>query len=610
METKKRSELAKPFVLESWRGFPPMNTSKGTMLHNLTGNWRYLKPLYEDKTPPCQDACPAGNDIEGWIRLLQDGEYERAYRHLKREQPFPSLLGRVCFTFCEKACNRQYLDESVSIRELERFVGDQGLKEMSPPDLPQPNGKNLAVVGSGPAGMSAAYFARLLGFEVTLFEALPVLGGILRVGIPAYRLPRNVLETEFQGLKNMGIDLRPGTRIGKDIGVKELGETFDYVFLASGVHQSLKLALSGEEECREIMSALSFLKKVALGEPPPIGKNTVVVGGGNTAIDAARTALRLGSKVTILYRRSRAEMPAHPSEIQEAEEEGVSFRFLAAPEKILLNDQGTLTGLLCTEMVLGPPDESGRRRPEKKEGALFEIPADTLLTAVGEKADLHYLEGMPSAEGRILTVGEDLRLRGPAPLERAKWFAGGDIIDIPHTVIHAVGSGKRAAIAMDCDRKGIDFSTVRDEITIGSGPALSFSAYMGLAPIRPVRRNLREVVDSSKMIFDYFGKAPRKAEEILEPSARRTSFAPYRETFTGDEARREGDRCLHCGRCTECDNCLVFCPDMSVLPRGRDEFGYLFDYDYCKGCGICYTECPRHAITMVEEETPVPEVKN
>lgn len=605
MTPRRRSELARKVDLRSWRDFPMMNLSLGTMLHNKTGSWRYIKPVYEDKVPACQNACPAGNDIEGWIKLLQRKEYERAYWHLKREQPFPAVLGRVCFSFCRTECNRAQLDASVGIKELERFIGDQVPLDTPHPDLPDLHGMSLAVVGSGPAGMSAAYFARLLGFRVTLFEALPEPGGILRVGIPAYRLPRHILTEEFQGLKHMGIEVRLHTPVGTAVSLDELCRSYDYLFLATGAHSSRRLNLAGEDQSPRIMSGLSMLKDVALGRKVDLGSRTAVVGGGNTAVDAARTAVRLGSQVTILYRRSEAEMPAHPEEIREALEEGVQLKTLIAPEAIRLDKDGTIRKLVCREMELGPPDESGRRRPVRKPGApAIELEIDSIITAIGEIPVFDYLDGSEEAQKEILPVDPHLQTLHRRP-GRARIFAGGDIIQSPHTVVHAVSSGKRAAIAMDCARKGIDPEDVWKDITIGEGPALSFSRYQGWAPVNHAPQNLRALVRPEGIVYDYFREAPEVGRDIQDPESRKRSFESHTRSFTPEEAEEEARRCLHCGRCTECDNCLIFCPDMSVLVRGLDRFGYEIDYDYCKGCGICVTECPRCAMAMVDEETPI-----
>lgn len=599
MAIKNRSERAKIYPFNSWRDFTPMNTSTGTMLHNLTGSWRFIRPFYEDKIPACQNACPCGNDIEAWIKLVQKGETEKAYWHLKREQPFPAILGRVCFKFCETACNRTPLDAHVGINELERYIGDQVPLDTPHPELPTYHGKSLAVIGSGPAGMSAGYYARLLGFRVTIYERYPEPGGILRMGIPQYRLPKEILHNEFEGLKKMGIEIRTGTTVGKDISLEQLHGEYDYLFLATGVHGSLKLGVDGEESSH-VMSGLELLKKAAFGEKIDVGKRVVVVGGGNTAIDAARTAIRLGAEVIILYRRSEKEMPAHPEEIQEAREEGVQFHFLASPERIELGDGGNIERLVCSEMKLGPPDDSGRRRPVKREGSSFELKADTVLTAIGEMPICEYgEEALPLSKG-VLAVDEGLMVKANGFI-KSTVFAGGDIIDIPHTVVHAVASGKKAAIVMDCHRQKRDATTVLEEITVGEGPAVSFSRYVGWQPLNPVQQNLRDVVDQSSIVYDYFEKVPPVVQEVQAANQRNSHFGPYRRTLHQYEAQEESDRCLHCGRCTECDNCLILCPDMSVLVKGDGEFGYRIDYDYCKGCGICFTECPRNAISMSAE---------
>jgi len=449
--------------------------------------------------------------------------------------------------------------------------------------------------------MSVAYFARLLGFRVTIFEALLELGGVLRVGIPAYRLPKTIVENEFEGLRNMGIDLKPNTAIGKDISLKECLKRFDYVFLATGVHGSRKLNIPGEEDNPNVMSGLDLLKKIALREQVDVGRQVVVIGGGNTAIDAARSTVRLGSDVTILYRRTEAEMPAHPEEIAEAREEGIQFRFLAAPERIESGGNGSIRKLVCCEMELGKPDESGRGRPVRKEGAIFELDVDTIVTAIGEMPAFEPMVKILQVQGGVLDVEEDLRVKAFEG-EKGRVFAGGDIIGAPHTVAHAVAAGKRAAIAIDCQRKGIEFSEVLEKVSLGAGPGISFSAYMGWESINPVRRNLKPVVGSEHIVYDYFEKAPRIKKVALPPLERKKSFDPYEANLTEEEALGEAARCIHCGRCTECDSCLVLCPDVSVLVKGEGQFGYVFDYNYCKGCGICFTECPRHAITMVDEE--------
>ena len=605
--SKKNRENATKFVLKSWRDFPPMNVSKGSMQHNLTGSWRFIRPLYEDKIPACQNACPAGNDIEGWIRLFKEGDLKSAYLHLKKEQPFPAILGRVCFKYCEKACNRSVYDHSVNVRELERFIGDS----YSPVDLldvesVSKNGKRLAIVGSGPAGMAAAYFSRLLGFAVTIFESHQLLGGILRLGIPAYRLPHKTVEAEFDGLQTIGIELKPNITIGKNYPLAELTDTYDYVFLATGRHESIQLRIEGENQSRRVMSALNMLRQIARGDAVDLGSEVIVIGGGNTAIDAARTARRLGAEVTVIYRRTITEMPAHPEEIEDASKEGVQFKYLSAPDRIEVDKNSEQLKLVCSEMVLGEPDATGRCRPERVPEKQFSLKSDSILTAIGEAPDLSYLQEMVPVELDMVPTDAGLRVETLVP-SGAKIFAGGDITASPFSVVHAVAAGKRAAIAMDCDRRGLNSLTELDDLAIGNGSAISFSRYNEHHSSGTTRRNEKKVVDHSQIVFDYIDKQPPIHSEPIPPNERILSFSPTHPGYDSTQAQQESVRCMHCGRCTECDNCLIFCPDMSVSKPKTNEFGYTVDYDYCKGCGICFSECPRHAITMVEE---APHVSN
>ena len=597
MTMKKRSESARPFEFKSWRDLSPMNASVGNMLHNLTGSWRFLRPVFEDKTPPCQNACPAGNDIEGWIKLIGRGEYRSAHQHLRREQPFPAILGRVCFKFCQGQCNRAAFDEAVNINELERFVGDYGLREPYAEDQAEPNGRTLAVIGAGPAGLSAACFARRLGFGVTVFEARPEPGGVLRYGIPSYRLPKDIVAAECGALERMGVEFRLGTGIGRDVSLEELRRDYDFVFAATGAEKSGDPGLGGPGTAR-VVRALSMLRDLAAGRAVDLGQRVVVVGGGNTAIDAARTALRLGAAVTVVYRRAEEDMPAHADEIVAAREEGVEFCFQAAPERL---EDGDSCGLVCSEMEPGEPDESGRPRPVRKKDACFTLGADTVLTAIGESPEAGYLQPFLEAEGGSVAAGSDLLVL-PGDNGLAPVYAGGDLVDQPRTVVHAVAAGKRAVLAMDSRRRGLDWEQVEGKITIGRGPALSFSEYLRLSPVNPLRPNLKKVVTPEEIVFDYFERVPAEAPEEIPAVDRGRSFDPYHQTFSEEEAVREASRCLHCGRCMECDNCLVFCPEMSVLVKGEGKFGYSIDYDYCKGCGICAVECPRRAITLMEEQ--------
>jgi len=354
------------------------------------------------------------------------------------------------------------------------------------------------------------------------------------------------------------------------------------------------------------MSGLDFLKRVSLGERVDLGRRVVVIGGGNTAIDAARTAVRLGAEVSIIYRRTEKEMPAHAREIQEAKEEGVRFEYLTAPERLELDEAGTLNRLVCCRMELGACDADGRPQPVKKPDALFDVTADTVLTAIGETADLDFLKETIPLDGERIPVDDRLRIDIDR-VDGAVVLAGGDAAPGERSVVHAVASGKKAAVVADIHRRGLDPAGVLAKITLGRGPAISFSEYLGWPPLNPGRRDLKKVVGSEQMVYDYFEQRPPTTGTLLGPAERIAGFRPYLSTFTDEMARRESDRCLHCGRCVECDNCLIFCPDVSVQAKGGDRFGYWIDYDYCKGCGLCEAECPRGAITMVEEDTPIEE---
>ncbi len=575
---------AKVIVFHSATEMPPMPASIATTLYNKTGSWRYMRPVYRERTPPCNDACPAGEDIVTYLGLAADRRYREAWEVLRRENPFPGICGRVCPHPCESRCNRERLGGAIAIHHVERFLSDWAAEEGIPPLRQKPTRQEtIAVIGSGPAGLSCAYHLALRGYPVTVFEALGEPGGMLRTGIPAYRLPREVLDREIAAIGALGVDIRTGACLGTNLSWDDL-DTYNAVFLALGQQLSRELGIPGEDS-DGVVHGLDFLKQLNLGHKVRVGRRVAVIGGGNTAMDAARSARRLGAEVTVVYRRSRAEMPAIVEEVTEAEEEGIVFHLLATPVEVLA-ENGQVRGLRCVRMRLGEPDESGRRRPEVIPGTGFEMEVDMVIPALGQLADL---SGLPSD---VAHERGAIRIELTGATIRRRVFAGGDVATGFGTVTAAIGSGKRAALAID---------SLLSREPLGEFPALSRNVHA--AP----REMLPDVVTFEELNLTYFRREPRPDDRHLQVEDRLRSFSESNQGLSEQEVVDEALRCLSCGTCNRCDNCLNFCPDISVLRRGEwtPDYPsypfYEFYYDYCKGCGICATECPRRAITMEEE---------
>ena len=522
-------------------------------LVNKTGSWRYSRPVHEEKMPPCNNACPAGNNIQGFIRLVRDEKLLDAWRLIKETSPLPGVCGRVCPHPCEQECNRGEYDEAMSIHTLERLVADYAFKEKVSEKLGVSPGKErVAIVGSGPAGLSCAYFLAEDGYQVTVFESLPAIGGMLRVGIPEYRLPREILDKEIADIEALGVSFKTDTRIDN---VKELRD-FDAVFIATGAHSSRALEVPGED-IAGVISGTEFLRELNLDGDVQIGKSVVVIGGGNTAIDAARSALRLGAKSIIVYRRTREEMPAIEEEIEAASKEGIEIVYLAAPTKVIARD-AKVKEVEFTRMRLGEPDETGRKRPIPIEGSTFTMQVETVIAAIGETPDLSLLpEGMALAETGVKVDGMQI-------------FSGGDAVTGAGRVVDAIASGKRAARAIDkCLRgKEVEEESVKE-----------------LAPLEDINTA-------------YFPRQSVVRMPELSGGERTSSFSEINLGILVEEGIKEATRCFSCGVCKECDNCLYFCPDICVAVI---DGSYEFDYDYCKGCGICSHECPTGLIRMAME---------
>jgi len=531
----------------------------GTSLANETGSWRTEKPVYLDRLPPCNNACPAGENIQQWLFHAESGDYHTAWQKLMEDNPMPGVMGRVCYHPCEDACNRAQLDEAVGIHAVERFLGRQAWEQGWKPEFDaEPSGKRVLVVGAGPSGLSAAYHLTRLGHAVTIREAGPMAGGMMRFGIPKYRLPRDVLDYEIQRILDMGVTLELDTKV-EDIEAAFTKEGFDAVFVAVGAHLAKRIDIPAHA-AGKILDAISVLRDMETGaEPPQLGRRVIVYGGGNTAMDVARTAKRLGvEEAMIVYRRSRKEMPAHDFEATEAEEEGVMIHWLRTIKQI---DETSFT---VEKMAI---DENGRPQPT---GEFEEIEADTLVLALGQDVDTSFLERVPGVEiAKDGVVDVDTQMM----TGRAGLFAGGDMVPSERTVTVAVGHGKKAARNIDAWLRG--------------------GAYE-----KPAKAEIAEFANLNTWYYD---DAPKTVQPALDVVRRQSGFDEVLQGLTEENALFEARRCLSCGNCFECDNCYGICPDNAVEKLGPGN-RFQFKYDYCKGCGMCAAECPCGAIKMVAEE--------
>lgn len=575
--TQKSIDQEMLIVFQSEAEMPEVAVSLGTTLYNKTGSWRYLRPVYRNKTPPCNHACPAGEDIVQYLGMVNKGDYEGALRRILEENPFPGVCGRVCPHPCEFECNRSYLGGAIAIHALERFLADLSQVRTLPILKPvESSAAQVAIIGSGPAGLSCAYQLARRGYRVTVFEALADPGGMMRVGIPPYRLPRAVLDREIAAIEALGVDIRTGLRLGDNLSWQDLSP-YRAVFLAVGQHRSHKLGIQGED-APGVLAGLDFLRRVNLGQKVQIGPRVAVIGGGNTAMDAARSALRLGApQVSILYRRSRQEMPAIAEEVDEAEQEGIRIEYLTAPVEVLRSD-GMVAGLRCVRMRLGAPDESGRRRPEPIPGSEYTMEVDSVIAALGQDADLSFLPEGVHVERDLIVIQEN----GATSVQGI--FAGGDVATGFGTVAYAIGSGKRVALAIDCYLRGERLSAF---------PPLTEHVHAAPREMDPT------VVRFEDINLAYFTDEGRISLPQRAAAERSNDFAEVNLGLAESEAQREAERCFSCGTCNGCDTCWLYCPDVAISRRNHTE--YEVNYDYCKGCGLCAEECPREAISVEEE---------
>jgi NADPH-dependent glutamate synthase beta subunit-like oxidoreductase/Pyruvate/2-oxoacid:ferredoxin oxidoreductase delta subunit len=529
-----------------------------------------LRPQYVPKTPPCIGNCPSGADIRGWLTVIAQAEaYGRtneqacqlAWQKIVDRNPFPAVCGRVCPHPCEDACNRKDKDGPVAINALERFVGDFGiakglkLSRLGEEHYPE----KVAVVGAGPAGLSCAYQLAQRGYTVTVFEAFSQPGGMLRYGIPCYRLPREILDAEIQRILELGVELKCNFTVGKDISLEQLRKEYRAVFVGIGAHKGLELRVPGEH-APNLLTGKEFLHKANNGDHIRIGGKVLVIGGGDTAIDAARVSRRLGAEVTLLYRRTRAEMPAIKSEIEGALEEGVHIEFLAAPVEILLRD-GTAVGARCIRMELGSPDASGRLRPVPKSGTEFDVEATAIIAAISQEPEFDGFVSLRSGRGWI-----NIDEWGATSAQGV--YAGGDDVELGLVTV-AIAQGRFAAEAIDAYFRGKQLA-------------------------RPV---LPPPVPPERLKLDWYKPAPRHERQHI-PVELRTMEAEIESGLPEAEALEEAKRCMSCGLCMDCESCWMYCtPNCFVkLPKGEH---YRIKMELCNGCKKCAEACPCGYIEMI-----------
>lgn len=532
-----------------------------------------LRPFNLEKLAPCMDACPQGTEIRKMLMTIAKTEdrgrtfeesYEMAWNIIAEKNPLPAVCGRVCPHPCEDACNREAKDGAPSINQVERFIGDFGIRKglkLKGPETKRD--EKIAILGAGPAGLSAAFHLARRGYGVTLFEAFDKAGGMLRYGIPEYRLPRDILDAEIQRILDLGVELKLRTAVGRDIPYEEVKGSHKAVFVAIGAHQGRSMRVAGEE-AEGVFRGAEFLNVCNSGKPPVVGNDVIVIGGGDTAIDAARMSVRLGAKnVTIVYRRTIEEMPAVKEEIEGAQEEGIKIEFLVQPIEILVKD-GKAVGMKCQRQELGEPDSSGRRRPVPVDGSEFEISASAIIPAISQAPIFDGLEAVPNDKG---WVQPDKFQR----LVQEGVFAGGDVSNLA-LVTTAIAQGRFAAEAIDAYCNGKD----------------------------PVAKQKPPLVDKSRVKLGFYDPKERSKPTHLpvEERFRDNVHVEINKGLTEEQVRHEASRCMSCGYCFDCGTCWSFCQDNAIVKPMEGGGPYTYKLELCQGCKKCMEECPCGFVEM------------
>lgn len=542
------------------------------------------------KLPPCRAACPARVNVQGYISLIQRGKFKEAVELIRKDMPFPAICGRVCFSPCEDACSRVNLDQAVAIRALKRIVADIEREQgrVKPEPIPKTRTEKVAVIGAGPAGLTVAYELAKLGYPVTVFERMPEPGGMTRYCIPDFRLEKFVVANEIAYIEGVGVEIRTGIEFGKDITLESLrNEGYKAVFMAIGTQLSRKMKVPGED-LEGVIHVLEFLRAVSLGQPVDVGERVAVIGGGNSAIDAARTAKRLGAReVMILYRRTKNEMPALPHEIKAAEREGIEFHFLVAPKRII-GENDKVKAIECLRMRLGEPDASGRRRPIPISFSEHQYEVDVVIPAIGQIPEKSCIPAeLLDERARKALIPVD-----PITMETKVLgvFAGGDIVSGPASIIQAVGAGKQAAVSIHRYLNGQDLRAEREEVE-------ETTWVKDWRSLRKKPRRYEAPIEKPRLSFE-------EATRFLEETKRKAMFEAFRCLACGpcSECLAETDLCegdkavVDENRCTGCNICAIVCP-FGAIEKNEEEIAQV-DEELCKGCGVCAARCPERAITM------------
>ncbi|MBO5566257.1 MAG: NAD(P)-binding protein [Succinivibrio sp.] len=528
-----------------------------TSLENHTGSWRTLRPEYTFKLPPCNKQCPAGENIQQWLYYASEGDYEHAWRILTENNPFPACMGRVCYHTCEGKCNRGFLDESVGINSVERFLGDYALEHNLAFKRPvRETGKKVLIIGAGPGGLSAAYHLRRFGHTVHVVEMGDEAGGMMRYGIPVYRLPRNILDAEIKRITDMGVTIECGRKVD-DIEAEKKKGKYDAVILGLGASISTNVDIP-QGDTNHILHALDVLGEIETKGDIQIARKVAVYGGGNTAVDVARSLRRLGAEPIIVYRRNRDKMPANEEEMKAAEDEGIQVKWLS-----------TIAGASKDKLKIEKMELDANGYPQPT-GEFEELPADAVVLAIGQNVEKNVLEKLSDLKiekDRVIVDEQDMQTSIDGI------FAVGDMATSDRTVTHAIGMGKNAARGVNAYLKGAKYQ-------------------------KPAKHEDAKFEDMHPW---YYSEAPKTVRPELELARRTKTFDEVQHGLTEENAIFEARRCLSCGNCFECDNCYGVCPDSAVIKLGPGK-GFEFNYDYCKGCGVCAQECPCGHIKMVPEK--------